>query len=444
MPVLSADAGAPNYAAPPVRIRTVLAVLLLLGLAALCYPRAVAAWRLHGAATSLADYGLCMAGPTGPALLRDSSPEFMTLVRRRLIAAPPDEAVFGHCAAAARELTGSEDVERAHLSRAWDFVEYGGSAAERAKAGSKRERSLRDLQVDVHVVSRLADQAWPFARDGYTRLIRPSLGAREAIHPVPLPRPGIGHGLPVWRSVYRSVTATPRGFVAAFGRGKALSAYRSDDGGVSWRPQSVKSPAVQEIAERCVASGAKYFTLVTDDEDGALLARSLDSGVALSSARLGAASDRVLASACDEHSLLAALQPAKSASLQLVLCRFGATCAPISAPLRAAQQSASFAIDLARVDGVSVIAVAMNGIVRVTSSRDDGRSWTPFAVAFDAEAYPEVRTNVATPTQLLTVGKRVLLYGGSPKPAMTYPLLVSDDFGASFRGISGPPLAAAR
>jgi hypothetical protein len=72
-------------------------------------------------------------------------------------------------------------------------------------------------------------------------------------------------------------------------------------------------------------------------------------------------------------------------------------------------------------------------LVRTVSSRDDGVSWTPFIVAFDREAHSELRVHVSEPTRLLSVGKRVLLYGGAPKPTMTYPVLVSDDLGASWR-----------
>jgi len=38
-----------------------------------------------------------------------------------------------------------------------------------------------------------ARAAWPFVR-GYTALVKPALGAFEAIHPVGLSRPGVGRG----------------------------------------------------------------------------------------------------------------------------------------------------------------------------------------------------------------------------------------------------------
>src|SRR5262249_1039148 len=70
-------------------------------------------------------------------------------------------------------------------------------------------------------------------------------------------------------------------------------------------------------------------------------------------------------------------------------------------------------------------------VVRVTSSRDDGESWTPLVVAYDRAEQPAARAREAVPERLLALGGRVLLYG-APSPAGDYPLLASDDFGASW------------
>ena len=40
-------------------------------------------------------------------------------------------------------------------------------------------------------------------------------------------------------------------------------------------------------------------------------------------------------------------------------------------------------LDIARVRGTTVLAITTKDVVRVTSSRDEGRTWTPFYVAFD-------------------------------------------------------------
>ena len=82
--------------------------------------------------------------------------------------------------------------------------------------------------------------------------------------------------------------------------------------------------------------------------------------------------------------------------------------------------------------GTTIVAMAMGRIVRVTSSRDGGASWTPFSVAYDAgeDAPPGARL----PTDLLALGRRVLLYAPPGRVGETYPLLYSDDQGASWHG----------
>jgi hypothetical protein len=92
-----------------------------------------------------------------------------------------------------------------------------------------------------------------------------------------------------------------------------------------------------------------------------------------------------------------------------------------------------FPIDVARVEGTTILSTTMHGLVRVSSSRDNGKTWTPFTVAFDEGTQFGLGADVKIPGRLLSLGKRVLLYGGAPKANQTYPVLVSDDLGASFR-----------
>jgi hypothetical protein len=413
----------------------VLAAALLAGACLFFYPRIGAAWRLHGAATALADYGLCMVGPTGPSLLRDNPSEFRALVRRRLIAAAPQERVFQTCAPLARELTASDEVETAHRTPAIEFAEYGG--APKAAQGPAGTRTLESLAVDTHLLADLTQRGWPFTRKGYVRLIQASVGAREAIHPVELPRPAVGQGLPIWRVLYRSVRRTERGFIVALGKGNALSAYRSDDGGVNWKPASVRHPVVVDMAERCGSAPDSHFTFGVGDEGRSIVARSHDVGAALHEVAIAPRSSRVLAAGCDADTLVAALQPEGQTTVGLTLCRLRGACAELPMPrLRELPASAVAELDLARADGVTVVAVPMNGMVRVTSSRDDGKSWTPWSVAFDQHAHPQLFTHVPLPSRLLALGKRLMLFGGAPKPGMTYPVLVSDDYGASWRAPS--------
>jgi hypothetical protein len=88
---------------------------------------------------------------------------------------------------------------------------------------------------------------------------------------------------------------------------------------------------------------------------------------------------------------------------------------------------------LARAGGVSVLALARGGIVRVVSSRDDGESWAPSTVAYDAGDAGPARAGDLRPDRLLSLGDRVLLYAGATAPGAPYPALISDDFGASWR-----------
>lgn len=90
-----------------------------------------------------------------------------------------------------------------------------------------------------------------------------------------------------------------------------------------------------------------------------------------------------------------------------------------------------FPLDLARVGNTTVMALGMGNVVRVVSARD-GAGWTPTSVAYDGDAYglPVAKR----PTRLLTVGKRVLLHGAAARVNEPYPLVYSDDQGASFRG----------
>jgi hypothetical protein len=80
-----------------------------------------------------------------------------------------------------------------------------------------------------------------------------------------------------------------------------------------------------------------------------------------------------------------------------------------------------------------VLSAAQDGVVRVVSSRDEGRSFTPPVVAFDAAEYPELGAIRRPPSRLISLGERLLLFGGGLKSNEAYPVLASDDQGVSFR-----------
>ena len=90
---------------------------------------------------------------------------------------------------------------------------------------------------------------------------------------------------------------------------------------------------------------------------------------------------------------------------------------------------ARFPLDVARVDGTTVVATTMRGIVRVASTRDDGATWTPFTVAFDPA---ERGGGSETAAHLVTSGRRLLMFGATSAASSSYWALSSDDAGASW------------
>ncbi len=430
---LARPAEPPQGKAPLVRLRTLLA-LAVLGVAGWqAYPRALAAWQLHTSAAALADYALCMVGPTGPALLRDNPAQFRALVRRRLVSSIGSERPFAPCAVLVHTVVGASEIERLHGESAASFVEWGGAAADRAAAGA-REPVLADLEVGTRTLAALAARAWPFVRDGYMLLVRPSVLAREAVHPVELPRPAVGSGVPAWRSQYRSVARVEGGHLLALGHGANLSVYASKDGGVTWLPGPARHPSLAEFAERCVAgTPGRSFTFALSDDGRASIVTSLGPdgephGAVLADAQLG-----IVAASCDATGFVVALRAEGARDVAVRLCAYRGTCLPLELPrLYPDGPRPTFPLDLARLDGVTVVAAVMHGTVRVASSRDDGRTWTPYTVAFDAAAHRDLGVDVKVPSRLLTVEHRLMLSGVSAKVGQRYPVVASDDQGASW------------
>lgn len=101
-------------------------------------------------------------------------------------------------------------------------------------------------------------------------------------------------------------------------------------------------------------------------------------------------------------------------------------------------------VDVARVGRDTIVATSHRGLTRVTTSRDDGRTWTPWTLVFDASAVEAA--GLEPPTKLLAVGDRLLLHGAPRADGGQYLLLVSEDRGASFhapRPIASRPEAPA-
>jgi hypothetical protein len=405
-----------------VRLRFLLVALIGYGAYALGYPRLDAAWTLHAQAAALADYGACMAGPTGPGLLRDHQlDEFRKLLRRRLVAATPGEAPFERCAPLAKKLTESVEVESAHRAQAASFSEHG--------SREKAERSLASLGVSSGGLAELARAAWPFAR-GYAMLVKPSLGAKEASHPIAAPLPATGRGLPAGRPLYRATRVEGTNVLFAAGTGANSEALRSTDGGATFR--AVSSARVTDIAGRCPAGASGRAFGIESGDDGGSQALTIEPGSDPRRTPLGRPNEEVVALACDEQALVAALRLDGRQESVLRQCAFGGACAALPGPSFAGSNgSIQFPVDVARIQGTTVIALAMGEIVRVASSRDGGASWTPFSIAYDAGDGPG---GPRLPTELVAFGRRLVLYGAPRRAGETYPLLYSDDQGASWHG----------
>lgn len=409
---------------------------MLLGLLALgvswVVPRARAAWNIHALGSALADYSLCMVGPTGPDLIRDDALGFRRLARRRLLAAGPDEAPFARCAKAAQEISGRAEVEAAHRAVAQRFVEYGLDAP-----GSPR-LTLASLGVDASVMLEETRNAWPFVRGSSAKLIRPSLGAREAVHPVAPARPVLGRGLPSMRGLPKNTWRTADGVFLSVGNSAGQAYYVSADNGVSFRAAR-SAPGADERAGRCVAKDPRRGFSLASGDDGSLLVASFSEGHSQDTQAAVRGEHRLLTVACDEDALVVAARADGASASTISLCLAGRPCSALPVPNVAPfSPLVGESFDVARVSGVTLIAVETRGIVRVISSRDDGASWTPPAVAFDVSEYPELRADVAVPSRLLNIGGRVFLYGATSRSTQSYPLLASDDQGASFRGLAAP------
>ncbi len=418
--VAATGAPAPSAVAPPFKLRFVLLIAAAaFGLWSF-YPRLQAAFRLHDVTVATADYALCMVGPTGPTLIRDRPRDFEHLVRRRLIASGPADRPFHRCAKLARKVTESIEVERVHELVAADFREYAGHGA-----------PLAELAVSTAPLAKLSADAWPLSRGGYMQLIKPSLGAVEAAH-VPAPaRPVLGRGLPARPGIYRNVWREGVGFGVALGAGSDTTLLVTSDRGVSFRPLARRGDVFDQHAERCASQDGRKVYRITPREDGGAqqVLFSLEAGEPVTS-DLAPIQERVLGTGCDEKGLVALT--ADRERLHLRSCPFGGRCGELALPPSVIAAAAS-AVDIAKVKGTIVLSVAQEGVVRVVSSRDEGRSFTPPVVAFDAAEYPELGAVRRMPSRLLPLGERLLIYAGAAKSSDAYPVLASDDQGVSFR-----------
>ncbi|HEX2731665.1 MAG TPA: hypothetical protein VHM70_08675 [Polyangiaceae bacterium] len=436
MPNQRRDAAPATHSATPEKERSFrLRHLLVVGVVGLAFwqlgPRAKAAWTLRERATQLADYALCMAGPTAPDLVRERKPEFGELVRRRLLIAAPDAQPFAKCAPFAEALTGSTQISAAHLAKASQFVEYGVEGRD----GTDQGLRLSALDVSIAALGPWVAMAWPFERRAVERLIVPSSHAKEAPHPVAFPAPLSGTGLDANPALYRSAWTEQGRWFLARGQGPSLSLLESPDLGQSWRPAPLRAEGLERNAGRCT-DGSSENAFAFESSPGALLVHSLMGERIAHSAELKGEYG-IVAASCDRGASALALEPANADRAQgaesrvLILCPHLGSCGQM--PTQPGWLSGAF--DVARIEGVTVLTTISQGVVRVRSSRDNGQTWTSPTIAYDWKNPTNPQTDVKVPVRLLKLGGRLLLHGEARR-GQTYPLLFSDDYGASWRGQS--------
>jgi hypothetical protein len=375
-----------------------------------------------------------MAGPTGAVLLRDEPPKFWQLVRRRVVAASSEERPLAACSGLAHELTGSERVVQLHQALAREFVEWGAKGA---------QLELRELAAELPHLTEMARGAWPFVRGSAALLMKPSLGAKEAVYPTAVAQPGQVRGLSLGHALYRARKITERGWYVVTSNGQETKAYRSRDSGQTWSVTSPWQSALQGTANRCTSEAGEIgFAVEALSGEGAIAVKYYQQDFKTGQSKVPRAFRSLKGLACDENAALL-ITAGSNNQWDLWLCTADQPCRQLPSPGEL-QGLTLDGIDIARQKGASIIAVTQGSLVRVLSSRDDGRSYTPFTVAIDrAEAGPSPR-HAPRPAQLLAVANSLLLIqepatGSGPTLA-----LGSTDQGASWHAWGPDAQRAAR
>lgn len=117
------------------------------------------------------------------------------------------------------------------------------------------------------------------------------------------------------------------------------------------------------------------------------------------------------------------------------LCVADESCKAMPSPPIFAELPAD-GLDVGRLRGATVIAVSQGPIVRVVSTRDEGRSYTPFTVALDHDDNVETEPVAHFPAQLLPIAGNLILVQEKRTGDAVSVALVSSDYGASWRPLS--------
>jgi hypothetical protein len=138
----------------------------------------------------------------------------------------------------------------------------------------------------------------------------------------------------------------------------------------------------------------------------------------------------VLSLGCDEN-VAVAISETGNREYGLWHCSSDLPCRLLPAPPIFQALSAD-GIDVARIRGAIVIAITQGPIVRVVSTRDEGRSYTPFTIALDHGDSVLADGGRYFPAQLLAIGGSLIMTQQAESSSAL--ALTSSDLGASWHG----------
>lgn len=398
-------------------------VLLVCGVAATAVPRLRAAARFFSLVGKVADYGLCMAGPTGATALRDDPARFRQLARRRLVGSDASARPFAACSKMATEISGQTELGASHELAASAYLEWG--AGEQQQSINGLLRVLPDLP-SLHAAS------WPFVRKPLSELIRPSRGAYQGEHALELAQPTAQQGLAIQGSIVGSTLVTPKGHFVVLSNQRDAWALRSRDGGRHWTPTSVWQDALAGHAHHCVRGDGQRFALAVrgGGEQPALTLGTQGGASALERLPFGTLTDQVLRLACDDTGAVILTRRAGERGHHVFSCLAGTGCNEVELP-SAAQRSGT-SVDVARVARVNVVVWARDGLVRASTARDRGNVELTRLV-FDARGTNTIGLGTNIDVAVFGFGRQLMLSLASrDKPAMRW-ALVADGSSAAFR-----------
>ena len=367
-----------------------------------------------------------MAGPTGAVLLRDEPAKFWQLVRRRIVAADAEERPFAACSPLAQKLSGSTEVARLHSVPAREFSDWGDTGA---------RLSVLQLGSGLPNLVEMAQQAWPFVRGSIALLMKPSLGAKEAVYPTTVSAPGVLQGLSLVGGTYRARRVNEHGWYVVVSNARETRAYRSRDMGRKWTPTSPWQTSLQGTSNRCLDDASdREFSVEATAGSGDMTINYFNQDAKTGQATVPRPLKTLRSLSCDGSSALLLTSDTPS-QVDLWLCANDQTCRalPVPAQLKGLRFDG---IDAARQKSATVVAVTQGALVRVLSSRDDGRSYTPFTVAIDHRDTDQPSINTYRPAQLLAIASTLLLVQEATTGPTGALALSSRDQGASWHGLN--------